>query len=187
MSKSSEAVKRWRRRTKERMVEALGGKCCVCGYDRCTASMDFHHIDPNEKDFHFGNIRANPVRWSELIIELRKCVLVCRNCHGEIHVGCVALPATAPRFNEIFADYKTTDLSMEPCPICGKEKSTRLITCSRSCAAKKTGKVDWESIDLLDLIKKKNKSQIGELLGVTESAVRKRLKKLAGEAGFEPA
>ena len=43
------------KRKKQRLVNALGGKCCICGYDKCLSALEFHHTDPNEKDFTIGN------------------------------------------------------------------------------------------------------------------------------------
>jgi hypothetical protein len=59
MSSSSEAVKTWRNKTKTRMVEAMGGKCAECGYNRCNDALEFHHIDPNGKDFTLGGISSH--------------------------------------------------------------------------------------------------------------------------------
>src|ERR1700688_4794367 len=100
MSKQSEKVKRWRKRCKERIIEAMGGQCCVCGYNRCQWALALHHLDPAQKDFGLGTIRANAKSWASIVEELRKCVLVCNNCHAEIHEGMVVVPNDAPRFNE---------------------------------------------------------------------------------------
>lgn len=74
---------------KKRAVEMLGGKCTVCGYARCMSSLSFHHRNPDEKEFHpsHGYNRS----WEIFSREIRKCVLVCANCHGEIHAGLVKL------------------------------------------------------------------------------------------------
>ena len=61
-----------------------GGKCVVCGYQRYIGSLAFHHLDPSEKEFNFrDSCRSQDV----LLKELEKCILVCSNCHGEIHGG----------------------------------------------------------------------------------------------------
>ncbi len=66
-------------------VEYKGGKCQICGYNKCMRSLDFHHSDSSQKDYEISS------NWKkskeELIKELDKCILVCRNCHGEIHEG----------------------------------------------------------------------------------------------------
>lgn len=70
---------------KEKSVEYKGGKCVKCGYKKCMAALDFHHVDPKEKDPNWRTMRS----WSfeRVKSELDKCILVCRNCHAEIHYG----------------------------------------------------------------------------------------------------
>lgn len=80
MSISSNRVKDWRENTKQRIVDAFGGRCSICGYSKCLAGFDLHHLDPTEKEFGFGAIRANPKSWKNIIVpELRKCILLCAN------------------------------------------------------------------------------------------------------------
>jgi predicted HNH restriction endonuclease len=87
MSLSSEAVKRWRVNSKKKIVAALGGKCRVCGYDKCHQALQVHHVDPSKKEFSFGAFRASPKSWEKAVVELKKCVLLCGNCHAEVHDG----------------------------------------------------------------------------------------------------
>lgn len=68
---------------KQRAVEYKGGKCVKCGYDKCLASLDFHHEDPTQKDPNWRKMRS--WKFEKIKDELDKCILVCRNCHGEIH------------------------------------------------------------------------------------------------------
>jgi hypothetical protein len=91
MSYGSEAVKRWRKRTKQRIVDYLGGQCCICGYNRCLESLAVHHIDPAEKEFNLQSVCRNPGSWDRIENELKKCCLLCSNCHGEVHAGVTAL------------------------------------------------------------------------------------------------
>lgn len=76
-------VKSFRNRLKEKAVEYKGGECVICGYDRCIKALDFHHLDASLKDFTIGSYSS--ISWSKLKIELDKCILVCANCHREIH------------------------------------------------------------------------------------------------------
>jgi len=108
MSYSSEKVKRWRKNTKDRMVAAMGGCCQICGYNKSTSALEFHHVNPDEKENAFGEFRANNKRWLLLIEELRKCVMLCSNCHKEIHDGTTVLPEVYQKFNEDYAEYKKT-------------------------------------------------------------------------------
>lgn len=61
-----------------------GGKCQRCGYSTYLGALDFHHLDPNEKDFTIGN---RDFRLVDCIEESKKCILICTNCHREIHAG----------------------------------------------------------------------------------------------------
>lgn len=79
-----EAVQKRRKKIKELAVEYKGGCCEKCGYDKCIAALEFHHIDPNEKDFGIAS-KGYTRSWVKLKEELDKCIMVCANCHREIH------------------------------------------------------------------------------------------------------
>jgi hypothetical protein len=64
-------------------VKRKGGKCQRCGYDKCIQSLVFHHRDPNQKSF--GITEKLDTNYEELIKEVKKCDLLCGNCHGEKH------------------------------------------------------------------------------------------------------
>jgi hypothetical protein len=178
MSISSEKVKTWRKRTKDRVIESLGGKCVCCGYNKCMASLALHHINPNEKEDTLGHLMSDIRSWSKIIVEVRKCILLCQNCHGEVHAGVTNIPEGAPRFNEEFANYKLHDEEIDSCPVCKKEKPIYNITCSRSCAAKTTNKMDWDSINLVELLKTESENSLANLLNCSRDSIRKRLRKL---------
>lgn len=76
-------LKNSRIKLKERLVEYKGGKCEKCGYNKCITALEFHHIDPNEKDFGIGSF--NVLSFDKCKREVDKCILVCANCHREIH------------------------------------------------------------------------------------------------------
>jgi len=73
-----------RKALQEKAINYLGGKCQICGYDKCTSAMDFHHRDPNGKDF---NISTALTSWKRIEKELDKCELLCSRCHREVHDG----------------------------------------------------------------------------------------------------
>lgn len=62
-----------------------GGKCERCGYDKNLGALDFHHRDPNEKEFQIDLRRLGNGNLDKLKQELDKCDLLCANCHREIH------------------------------------------------------------------------------------------------------
>ena len=77
-----ERVKRWKKKCKENFVDIKGGECVICGYKKSIRALHFHHVEPTGKDINISN---NSVPISTLIKELEKCILVCSNCHCEIH------------------------------------------------------------------------------------------------------
>jgi len=81
-----ERVAQWRRRTKRRLVTEAGGRCQLCGYDRCLAALEFHHKDPTTKAFGLS-VRGVTRSLAELRREAAKCVLLCANCHRAVEVG----------------------------------------------------------------------------------------------------
>jgi hypothetical protein len=79
---------------KKKAVEYKGGKCQICGYDKCYRSLDFHHIDPTRKDFTISHIDCRS--FENIKHELDKCIIVCKNCHGEIHEGLINIMDLSP-------------------------------------------------------------------------------------------
>lgn len=80
-----EAVKRRRAKVKLLSVQYKGGKCERCGYDKCIQALEFHHTDPEQKDFAIaGKAQNHP--WAVIQAELDKCLMLCANCHREEHV-----------------------------------------------------------------------------------------------------
>lgn len=96
---NSQLVKDWRARAKVRMVKSMGGCCQICGYDKCNRALEFHHINPAEKSHSFGKIRASPQSWHVISEELKKCILLCSNCHKEVEAGITAVPETFAKYD----------------------------------------------------------------------------------------
>lgn len=95
-----QAVQKRRKKIREMAVKYKGGECELCGYCRCINVLEFHHKDPDKKDFGIsasGHSRA----WLRVKTELDKCVILCANCHREIHAGITQLPAETPVENEV--------------------------------------------------------------------------------------
>lgn len=64
-------------------VEYLGGECKHCSYKKSLAALEFHHLDPSEKEFNLSKMGSKS--WDAIKSELDKCVLLCANCHREEH------------------------------------------------------------------------------------------------------
>jgi ribosomal protein L44E len=75
-----------RRRTKLRAVAWFGGSCYGCDEVHLAQLYEFHHWDAHDKDF---GIASNGVArsWEKIVAELEKCVMLCANCHREVHAG----------------------------------------------------------------------------------------------------
>ncbi len=143
-------MRRWRSDVKYYLIEIMGGKCQCCGYDKCSKALEFHHVDSSEKE-HGVVFRNSGFR--KVLDELKKCVLLCANCHREAHEYDIKYQSS---YNSILAENYY-------------EKYKKVAT----------RKVDWEKVNLLDM---KNSGltnvAIAKMLGITEAMVRKRLKTL---------
>lgn len=80
------AVKKRRKKLRLKALSYLGGKCKFCGYCRETAALEFHHVHEGSKEFGLSQ-RGLTRSWERIKDELDKCILVCANCHREIHSG----------------------------------------------------------------------------------------------------
>lgn len=74
---------------KKRCIEYKGGKCQICGYNRFYGALEFHHLDPNIKDFAISERIKS--KFEDLKPELDKCVLLCCLCHREVEAGIIKL------------------------------------------------------------------------------------------------
>ncbi len=86
--KNREKTRKMNRAFKQKCVDLKGGKCSVCDYSRCLAALEFHHIDPKEKEFTITRSQSSPRKKHDKVLfkkELDKCILVCSNCHREMH------------------------------------------------------------------------------------------------------
>lgn len=75
-------------RKKQKVVDIKnlrGGKCQNCNYNKCFGALEFHHINPLEKEFGVSKTKGlSPIK---LVEEINKCLLLCANCHREFHAG----------------------------------------------------------------------------------------------------
>lgn len=74
-----------RNEKKKALLNELNTKCYICGYNKSFCSIDFHHINPDEKEMEISGMWHMPIE--RIRLELQKCVPLCRNCHAELHYG----------------------------------------------------------------------------------------------------
>ena len=81
-----DAVRKRRQKIRLMAIRHKGGRCSRCGYDQCVEALEFHHLDPAEKDFGISE-KGYTRSWNRVLAELEKCILVCANCHRELHAN----------------------------------------------------------------------------------------------------
>ena len=59
-------------------------KCAKCGDNRGYV-LDFHHIDPSEKNIEISRMVSNNYKLNKVYDEIKKCICLCANCHREFH------------------------------------------------------------------------------------------------------
>ncbi len=79
----SNAQQRFRRRRKQMAADLFGGECADCCLVDDPCVYDFHHLDASQKDFSFREYYP----WEKTKQELKKCIMVCVNCHRRRHAG----------------------------------------------------------------------------------------------------
>ncbi len=72
-----------RYKNKQKAKDLLGNKCQKCG--NCDLDvLTFHHIDPEKKSFNLSD-NWTQTNWADLETEIKKCLLLCCNCHIKEH------------------------------------------------------------------------------------------------------
>jgi hypothetical protein len=73
-------------RKEDIVLRVIGSYSCnLCGYNKCKQALEFHHLDPKIKEYSITSLNTH--KEDTIIKELEKCILVCANCHREIHYG----------------------------------------------------------------------------------------------------
>jgi hypothetical protein len=160
-------IARWKDR-KRQAVALLGGRCQRCGYDRNLAAFCFHHRDALEKEFVWSRLRLRS--WDAIVRELRKCTLLCANCHAEIHSPdeTIIKPINAVRRRLDRAALLVTGR----CP-CGRPLHGTQF-CSPECASNARRKVARPTRQrLLQALSLNSCDKLARTYGVTEAAIRK--------------
>lgn len=172
-----EQQKRYRERRKERILRTMGNKCAICGYNKCSDTLEVHHIKPEEKEF---SISARPdISWERTSQELKKCVLLCANCHREYHAGLLNIELVSS-FNQEICDEITLEVEAikhrveKRCCDCGIEISATATRCP-TCAAKHARTVSNRPSgnELAKLVAEKGFLGVGRMFNVSDNAVRK--------------
>lgn len=161
---------------KLKAIEYKGGKCSNCGYNKCYGALDFHHRNPDEKEFSWRLMRRK--KWEDIVTELDKCDLLCANCHREEHHDPKLLERAKnnDRIRKLKSREKPTEIIN--CEICDKEikrqhKGHKF--CSLECQIKSQVRIQWPE-NLPEMVRQSSKLAVARSLGVSDKAVAKRLK-----------
>lgn len=148
------------------MIDAMGGKCQICDYNKCQEAMDFHHINPLEKEFSFNRARANPKAIKKIIEELKKCVLLCSRCHREVHAGVAVCDSN------ITLDIEKLSSELD------LKRKLKIHQANSFINKPDKNKILLTNDQLVDMLQEHNgnKSSLARYLKVSETAIRKRLK-----------
>ena len=179
-TKNSEYVCNHIKKRKKDLTLVLGGKCCICGFDNYIEALEFHHINPSTKDFGITSSNSVTKSLEKQLVELKKCALVCANCHRGIHAGYLTLPDNVEslwdedKAQELIEENYALRFGQEKkCQRCGK-KITRKATYCQECANLLQRKADRPSREeLKQLIRTTPFTTLGRNFGVTDNAIRK--------------
>ena len=168
----------YRIRLKERLISVFDDKCAICGYNKCHSALEFHHINPELKNFTISQNTSKG--WQTLLEEAKKCVLVCSNCHREIHEGLIDLALLqSNNFNEEKAKQITEEIEHTKhsqqsfCEKCNAQLVTHARYCPK-CAAENRRLIKRPSRDeLKQLIRTKPFTHISYMYGVSDNAIRR--------------
>lgn len=177
MSATYEHIKNFYTNRKEQIVYIMGGECACCGYKKCISALELHHLNPSEKEF---TISSNVNRaWEKVINELPKTILVCANCHREIHSNLIDNDKLISSFNKERANYITKKIEEYKvskkyyCKNCGKEISRGATYCTDCYGLTQRKVIRPEREILKQEIRTMPMTQIGKKYGVSDNAVRK--------------
>jgi hypothetical protein len=79
-------------RRKLDLLDRHGARCRRCGYDRNLAALSWHHADPRKKSFSLDMRSLSNRSEAEIFREAAKCIVLCLNCHAEMHFPELSVP-----------------------------------------------------------------------------------------------
>lgn len=151
----SESTQKRRDKVKLLSIEYKGGKCEICGYNKCPDALEFHHIDSTQKDFGIGE-KGYTKSFESIKTELDKCMLLCCRCHREIHY-------------KLREKYKTTELILNEI-----NKNTKSVIKENS----KDNKRNISKDEIIEsFVRNGNFLKVGRDFNMSDNAVRKWCKK----------
>ena len=165
---------------KKELVKLMGGRCCMCGYNKNYSALEFHHINPQDKEFQLDSRHLSNTSMESIIKESEKCILVCSNCHKEIHHPSMDVDIV----DNLQIDKRKlfeSNRKQSTCRICGKtfDAVKGKIYCSKECRYKDRGyntiPTREEVVEKYNELKSQRK--VAEYFGLTKKIIMNILKK----------
>lgn len=76
-----------RQNFKEEIIQKYNSKCSVCEKELPSCVFEFHHLNPSEKEYNVSTLIQYYKNKERAYNEIKKCIMVCANCHKIIHNG----------------------------------------------------------------------------------------------------
>lgn len=151
---------------KLKLIYTFGSKCSICGYNKNISALEFHHSDPTEKEFDLSkNIDCS---YEKLLKEVEKCILICANCHRELHHPDLEIQ----QFSEINLNSIEIIKEKRTCSICNNEISSSSTGLCKDCYDKsRINKNKPSKEELLELIKLNSFLKLGKQFGVSGTII----------------
>lgn len=183
---SYQHVQRWRVKARKWITRYAGDTCQCCNYDTYIGNLSFHHLDPTQKDITISRLVNKCHSWHKIIAEADKCVLLCHNCHGEVHAGRrICPPINLDERKLILSQIESERPIPKSCVFhycsCGERIPQTKKFCSRRCFNDTQQKITWPT-NLPDIVAASSKLAVARSLGVSDKAVAKRLRNYHGAA-----
>lgn len=175
MSVNSKRVMKCTQNRKLVLMDIMGNKCSLCGFDKFPEALEFHHVDPSTKEFPLSGSYLSRTLTTQYN-EMRKCIMLCSNCHRGVHAGYYEIPQNWQEyFNEEKAQSYLQDQESKKwiCQKCGKSifrGSTLCVDCNK-LEAQITERPDRQ--ELKKLIRTLPFTAIGNQYKVSDNAIRK--------------
>lgn len=169
------------------LIKERGNKCEKCGYNKNITALEFHHLKDKQFTLDIRNLGRKSI--DVIKEEVNKCLLLCSNCHQELHhpeysieemekmlesynIDSLTIEKTK-NVNDINVNLKKT-LQKHYCIDCGKEITRSAKLRCKECSDREARKTEWPEKDvLLQLVLTTPMTKIGEQYGVSDNAVRK--------------
>ena len=169
---SAKNVTAARQKRKQELVYIMGGQCVLCGYNKCIAALEFHHIDKNQKERQLSN--GNCRSWEEDVEEVKKCALVCSNCHREIETFGLIVQTSFDenKYKEISLQ-KHQEQHTNKCRRCGIEISRGAFYCNECWRMLSRKKNRPHREELKNLMRHNSIVSISRMFDVADSTIQK--------------